>query len=423
MLSHMYPRPELPMSGPFVHEQVRALREFAGIDARIVTCRGWPLNCFKPRKACESLQTFFNLKAALRWQDWDGVPSMYLPFFAGGLVRRWLFGRTYRHAVMRAASWIARDFSPDLVHAHTAYLDGGAALGLARRWRIPFTITEHTGPFTTLTAHPLIRRWTHRSLAAAARVWCVSDSLADEVRAFMQPRFASSVRTLANGVDTRRFHLKTGVKPDPHNPRLLAVMTLNENKNPLLLLEAVRRLRAQVPGARLTLVGRGPLEATVRETIQHPELRGAVTLRDFGPREEIARLMREECDLLVLTSQCETFGVVLIEALASGKPVVATRCGGPESIIRHPWLGRLCNPNDVDALRTALAAVIANLATFDGGRIHAYAAEEFEYRVLARRLEQGYRQILSETYSGRARGPAPASAEMLHRESSQSIAS
>ena len=171
-------------------------------------------------------------------------------------------------------------------------------------------------------------------------------------------------------------------------------MSLDANKDPLGLLNAFHALREKVPGARLTLVGVGPLQSAVRKFVRDNGLSDVVTLHDPCSRDEIARLMRDACDLLVLSSRSETFGVVLIEAMASGKPVVATRCGGPDNIITHPWLGRVCPPGDPAALCAALADTIADLPTFDAARIRARAAEMYDYSVLARRLRDAYEEVL-----------------------------
>src|SRR5262249_3961194 len=103
-----------------------------------------------------------------------------------------------------------------------------------------------------------------------------------------------------------------------------------------------------------------------------------------------------ECDLLVLPSQSETFGVVLIEALASGKPVVATRCGGPEGIVMDSTLGALCAPNDAQALADMLLETIARLPTFEPARIRQLAARRFDYRRVTEHLANEYSEIAGE---------------------------
>lgn len=104
--------------------------------------------------------------------------------------------------------------------------------------------------------------------------------------------------------------------------------------------------------------------------------------------------MREQCDLLVLPSQSETFGIVVIEALASGKPVVATRCGGPEDVITQPELGELCEVNSVDALADSLLNLIQRLPNIDSTYLRKYIVDNFSYDAVAKTLIRLYDKIL-----------------------------
>jgi glycosyltransferase involved in cell wall biosynthesis len=125
-------------------------------------------------------------------------------------------------------------------------------------------------------------------------------------------------------------------------------------------------------------------------------LTGHVRVLGFLPRPQVASLLRDECDVLVLPSQAETFGCVLVEALASGKPVVATRCGGPEDIVTHPGLGALCPPGDVQALAQALLETIRRLPEFRPQEIREEALRRFSYQRLASDLHGLYRQALGQ---------------------------
>jgi glycosyltransferase involved in cell wall biosynthesis len=107
----------------------------------------------------------------------------------------------------------------------------------------------------------------------------------------------------------------------------------------------------------------------------------------------VAALMRNACDIVVLSSQSETFGMVLIESLASGKPVVASRCGGPESIVTDASLGALCAPNDPEALAECLYETAVRLPLFDARAIRAHAVRTFDYELLADRLLELYRGL------------------------------
>jgi glycosyltransferase involved in cell wall biosynthesis len=394
VVSHLFPTPSQPSLGCFVHEQVQALRQAEGVDARVVCCRPFVMNRAHPWK----LQRFYRRYRArfrsLSWESCEGVPVLYLPYLVAGFFRFWLHGATCRAAVLRAAPYLAATFPFELIHAHTCYLDGSAALALGRRFDVPYFLTEHTGPFRSLMDNWLVRRQSLRALRHAARVWCVSSSLAAEVQGYLPPADRAHIRTLHNGVDTELFHPPDRWAPDPAAPRLLGVLALEENKAPLLLLQAFRRLRHAVPGATLGLIGDGPLEMEVRGFIRDQGLENCVTLWGQVSRSEVARLMREWCDFLVLSSNSETFGVVLIEALASGKPVVATRCGGPADVVTEPALGALCPPGDPDGLASALLGVTRTLPSFDPGLIRQRALERFAYGRLARALAAAYRDQL-----------------------------
>ncbi len=390
VLSHMYPSPAQPGLGPFVHEQVSALRVRSGIDVRVVSCTPFWANTKHPVKIARAYRAYRKLFEDLHWESHDGVPVLYLPYLVGGLFRPWLHALTYRQAVLAASDWLRAHFDFELIHAHTSYLDGTAALALSRKYDVPYLLTEHTGPFRLLTDHPLMRRSTVRALTHADKVFCVSGSLAGDVRGVLPAELHGKVEVLHNGVDAALFYPPSRWTPEPAAPRFLAVMSLDENKNPLLLLDAFRRLLADVPGASLLLVGQGPLKDVVADRIRKTGLDRAVSLLGFRSRSEVARLLREECDALVVSSNSETFGVVLIEALASGKPVVSTDCGGPRDIITDPAVGILCPPRDAQALAAALRQVADALGSYQPEAIRRHALDHYDYFNLASRLAEEY---------------------------------
>jgi len=396
VLSHMFPSSTQPGLGPFILEQVRALRRYAKLDARVVCCQPFWVNSKNPFRYYPALRYFRNTFAWLRrWQTYEEVPVLYLPYLVGSVFPHHVHGRTYQEAVLRAAPWILRKFNFQVIHAHTSYLDGSAGLALRQQCQVPLFITEHTGPFRLLTYDERIRRQTQAAIQGADKVWCVSTALADQVREHL-PAWQGNLGILPNGVDTAQFRPPERWQPDAARPKILAVMSLDENKNPLLLLRAFQRLRQRAPGATLTLAGTGPLEAEVRTAVEAQGLCPAVRLLGQCSRLEIARLMREECDILALPSNSETFGVVLIEALACGKPVVATRCGGPADIVTEPWLGRLCPPASLDGLSAALVELVRELPAVNSTRIRQHAVERFAYRNLAQALSQAYDGVLED---------------------------
>src|SRR5581483_10510504 len=169
------------------------------------------------------------------------------------------------------------------------YLDGTAALALGRKFGVPYLLTEHTGPFRAITDNPLMRRKTVAALTHARKVFCVSGALADDVRGVLPEEEHGKVGVLHNGVDTGLFYPPPRWAPDPRAPRFLSVISLDENKNPLLLLAAFKRLLAERPGARLAIAGAGPLHDALVGAIHEAGLESAVTLLGFRTRTEVAR--------------------------------------------------------------------------------------------------------------------------------------
>ena len=393
VLSHMFPHPEQPASGPFIFEQVKALRRHADVDARVLVGRPfWMRTRGRLLKLGKLEMAYRRFHAACRWTRLDGVPVLYLPYRIVGPF--FTHARTYRAALIRRIEEIHATFPFDLVHAHTAYLDGSAGQAIARRYGVPTVITEHTGPFDTLTANPRVRRWTLRALEGADRILAVSRAQAEAVGEHLSPAARGRLAVVGNVVDAERFRPGPRWAPDPDRPRILFVGFFVPIKNLPVLLAAFQHVVETVPGARLRLVGGGEHDRQQRQLHQQTERMGLadrVEVLGYQPPGEIARMMREDCDVLVLPSAAETFGCVLIEALASGKPVVATRCGGPEDIVDDPSLGALCPPGDPDALAGALVRVIRSLRRYDPAALRSAVVERFGPQAIAGRLTAEYR--------------------------------
>ncbi len=173
------------------------------------------------------------------------------------------------------------------------------------------------------------------------------------------------LEVIYNGVDPRLFE----GGPDPELRATWGcgdgctvvgfVGQLDERKGIQILLPAFERVAARVPGARLVLVGRGPLASLVEQFQRNSPVGGRVVLAGF--QRDIPRIMRS-IDVLVLPSLWEGFGIVLIEAMAAGKPVVASDVSSIPEIVVADRTGLLVPPNDVEALARALERVLGDCA-------------------------------------------------------------
>lgn len=392
VLSHMFPHPDQPGLGSFVLEQVAALRK-AGVDAHVLSARPyWLTQTRNPLHLLGLLWDFFRLHkmSSNRWWEIDGVPVKYVPYPIVGPF--WTHGWSYRLAIQLSKL----NAKYHLIHAHTGYLDGSAAKMLSRRFRIPYLITEHTGPFSMLTKNRTIRNSTISALAAAHKVIAVSTAQKASVSEHVPDKVRDSLIVLPNIVDTNLFTPPSDWTPNPVAPRLLFVGYFVPIKNLPLLIEAFRRVLAVRPGATLTLVGGGEVpaqEVALAEQIEQAGVASRVTVLGYMGREDVAALMRNACDILILCSRSETFGCVVAESLASGKPAIVTRCGGPEDIVTDPFLGRVCDNDDPDALANAINDLCDHLHCIDSQRIRDMAVDRYSAEKVAQKLVGLYNDI------------------------------
>lgn len=354
ILPSWYPSERAPMAGRFVHDQAVALR-VARPEMRLAVL-GWGHldGALSLRDAGQSLAALaWRLRAGrgARWAEGE-VPRAWAPALSWTL--NWRDGNLEgQYRACRQAFLMARERwgGVDLIHAHVSLPAGVIARRLSREFGMPYVLTEHMGPFP-FDALRQSDGALHPALAPvfddAAAVVAVSETLARSVRA----DGLRCDRVLPNVVDERRFVLA----PRPPGPwTLLAVTALKPQKGLDLLLRAWARRGPTLADARLRIAGDGPERAALQALARALGLEGQVEWLG-GLHPEQVPLALAEAHALVLPSRQETFGVVLAEALMAGRPVLATRCGGPEGVVGRDD-GLLVPVEDVDALAAGLDAL------------------------------------------------------------------
>lgn len=158
-------------------------------------------------------------------------------------------------------------------------------------------------------------------------------------------------------------------------------------------MRALQQLCKKDKEIHLTIGGDGPLRRPLEELCIELDLQDQVTFLGSLSREQVQKAF-QNADAFVLASQHETFGVVCIEALASGVPVVATRCGGTEDIIENS-VGYLVEVNDGAALAAGMQKMVANFSHFDPHFLHNFAKCRFSPQVIAEQYKSIYRNSLN----------------------------
>ena len=257
---------------------------------------------------------------------------------------------------------LPRARAADVVYVHYLFPTGAVARLCRAVGGAPFVVTAHGRDVRNL-ARPGVRRGTAAALSTAAGVIAVSRYLAGQLRA--SGLELPPVHVANMGVDLRRFlpqdraAARARLRIAPRGPLVLAAGGLTDRKNPLTLLQAFARLRVRVPAARLAFVGDGPLAAAVDAGTERLGLAGHVIRTGALPHDEVGDWMAAS-DALALVSRVEPLGVVALEAMASGRPVVATRVGGAAEVVPDGRGGAIVDPDDPDDIASGLGAVLSD---------------------------------------------------------------
>ncbi len=287
--------------------------------------------------------------------------------------------------------YVADQGAPDIIHAHSLLYAGCAAADLHRRYAMPFVVTEHRSIFQSGLVSARGVRLARNAASFAARKLAVSAELATLLNERLGHEGSRWVE-LPNMVNPTFTDFEVPPKSASERFEFLNVAMMDENKGQDALLRAFARLSKTHPGARLTIGGdgrdRGKLERLAREL----GVADKVMFPGLLSREEVLRRMAMT-DAFVLSSRFETFGVVVIEALALGKPVIATRCGGPNSILREED-GILVPVDSVESLTAAMSRFVEKTRAYDAAEIRRSCIQRYSEHAVTTRLKQIYAEVV-----------------------------
>lgn len=294
-----------------------------------------------------------------------------------------------RRQVLHAARWLIEEYGPiNIIHSH--FYSGAAVVPfVASRLGVPFVHTEHSSALAGASPENRVSRsgWRilRRVLSGAARVFFVGSSqLATVERLGLSGNF----EVLPNPVDAASFHPN---QQGHEGLRLVTVGHLIPRKRHHLAIEAVSLIRAQGRQVTLEIVGGGRDEAKLRAFASSLGIEAAVNFRGRVPREEVAACL-SRADIYLHTSEMESFGVSIVEALFSGLPVVAIRAGGITDELPSRWGVTVQSP---EPAALADAIVHLDLSLYIPDEIAAASKELFSSQKVALRLEQIYASVLA----------------------------
>jgi glycosyltransferase involved in cell wall biosynthesis len=366
VVTSQFPLAGEPTRGRPILQTVRELAQLA--EVRVLSPVAVYPRWARPRSYLFRLPQGLSLDCDAEYVGYPALPAISRPF------NGWLCGRAIEDAVGR--------FRPDVLLSYWLYPDAYGAMLAAKRHRVPLVAGARGSDIRV--RDPVSRRLTRPIIAAATRLLVVSADLG-RLAEHEYGADPARVRVVANGCDATIFQRRSreaarnalGVpchkKLIVYAGRLVAEKGLHE------LLAAVRELSARQPEIEMAMLGDGPLRdgiavAANRMTGLRVHLPGAL------PPETVARWM-QAADVVTLPSYSEGHPNVLVEALACGRPVVATPVGGVREIVDDSC-GILVPPRDATALAAGLARALAG---------------QWDEEALSRRFSRSWRDVADDT--------------------------
>jgi N-acetyl-alpha-D-glucosaminyl L-malate synthase BshA len=298
----------------------------------------------------------------------------------------------YCLALAARMAQVAESYELDLLHVHYAIPHSISALlsrqMLAPRRRLPFVTTLHGTDITLVGAEPSYFEITRYSIDVSDGVTTVSQYLKDRtVEVF---RVASSIEVIHNFVNLERYRPEARKRPGAR--RLVHISNFRPVKRPLDCVRILASVRREVE-AELWMAGDGP-ERGPAERLAH-ELGVDRFIRFLGKQDHI-ELLLPQCDVLLLPSEHEAFGLAALEAMACGVPPVATRVGGVSELITHGTDGFLEPVGDIEAQAERVTSLLAdkNLYLRVSEAARHTAESRFSTDMVIPQYERYYQQLL-----------------------------
>ncbi|MFR3204905.1 MAG: glycosyltransferase [Oscillospiraceae bacterium] len=371
--------------GSFFLEQARALQQ-KGHKVTILYCDTYSIKCVKnwfayseeKSEIIEGIQIYRN--------------RCFCPLKHGIEGHREAFAQ----GIQKLYDQYMQENRPDIIHAHCSVWAGYAAMKLSEQIGIPYVVTEHA---TLFQLHrDQISEKNDRVILEifqkAARVICVSGAFAKLIESYRP-----DIDVVGNVVNCDAFVPRADSEKH-RGIRFLTVCYMEEEaqlykKGIDILIQAWAEVVKKYTDVKLVIGGGGSAKTKVEQWVEEQGISKYVEFTGALDRKQVIQEM-QSCDCFVLPSRYETFGVVYIEAMACGKPVIAVANGGPDDFVK-PFNGFLIEP-DVKELVQAFYEMIGHLTRgnyYQEEKISNYIKSKFSYEAIAEQLEAIYNSIKS----------------------------
>lgn len=378
ILASWYPDDDKPLNGVFFKEQAEALKK-SGLDVCVLNIHlDSIINLFNKKKNKRFSESNENSINVYRYKSYNFFPKMYKNYirFYAYLLRKYI------------AKIEKKEGKIDLIHIHSAF-DAGIAYSISDI-SIPYVITEHSSRYHRGIINKSEKEMLYKVFSEANKVIAVGRGLSEQIKIYCKNNVPIIIPNMVKILDDKNITLDKSKK----RFRFFSLAFLNEYKGMDILIKAFSKNEELLNSIELFIGGDGPERKKLQELTEELGLTKNVFFLGELNREEVNYNIKNS-DVFVLASRVETFGVVFIEAMVQGKPVIGTKTGGPDTFINNR-VGLTVDIDDIDQLAESIDYMYQNYNDFDNEYIKDYCINNFSEDIVVDKIKAIYSEVIGE---------------------------
>ncbi|MEB3209760.1 MAG: glycosyltransferase family 4 protein [Leptolyngbyaceae bacterium] len=360
-LASYFPKPDNPLMGTWALAQAQALVR-CNINLRVVSCTSWVPKLVAPTSGAKA---YAHCPNTYVWPGEVNVDYLRWLYYPVPPVKTWAYKHPQPylsiawHSVKRKLIDIVQTFQPDIIFCHHLLPNGWIAAQLPDNICPPIITLDHDfDEITDCHQYP----YRHAAMKRAVKQAWASLAVSNRMQQSFQALFPHEHFLIHhNGIDLPPAQLDKQPRPPAvQNKKIvLSCALFAERKGIPLLIKAFCSIAPHHPDAILRIIGNGPENSVIRETIQQHDRTHQVQLLGKKPHHEVLQEMAW-ADCFALVGWDEPFATVYLEAMAAGKPIICCRDGGINDVFQHQVHGYAVAPKDLQATASALDKMLSD---------------------------------------------------------------
>jgi len=296
----------------------------------------------------------------------------------------------YKNSITRLIETLIYKSKPDFVFINSSIYGGAALAQYFYDKKIPFMVSEHLKEFIIDDGFSSFhKQCINECYNYCSKIIATSDILKKNIIKKFNVD-TNKITLIPNPADTERFLPKKDLTSGPFS--FIAVALLRHEKRLDILIKAFAKLFKDNTNIVLTIIGDGKEKDKLKLLSHKLNVNKRINFIGYQKKSAVSDILRNH-DAFVLTSEVETFGVAIVEAMSVGLPVVATKCGGPESIVL-PETGILVKKNDENKLCAAMDRIIKNYDNYESSVIRKIALKTYGNKSYANKIRNAINSVL-----------------------------